>query len=222
MFPWRVKNFLSRHFPLAYHLAVNLGLRGNSAEHWDSMLEASWDDQSRAWPTKNSLIRQMTAPDMKVLDIACGTGSILRNLQAHGYRHLYALEISAYAVRRLSAEGINSRQGQLPAIAFPDETFDVVIASQVLEHIIRRKTFMREIRRVLRPGGRVLIFVPDDCLGPIDEPEHVFVYTRDSLASFIGKHLLVESVEKMKDANHAAPILFARAKKPEVVHAAHQ
>lgn len=156
---------------------------------------------------------------MKILDIACGTGSILRGLQADGYRHLYALEISAYAVNRLTEEGIIARRGRLPAIDFPDDTFDVVIASQVLEHIIRRNVFLREIRRVLKSGGQALIFVPDNCLGPIDEPEHVIVYTQDSLASFLGKHLLVESVESMRDANHAAPVLFARAIKPEVVHA---
>ncbi len=210
LIPWRVRSFLSKHFPLAYHLAVNLGLKGNSAEHWDRMLEESWDDPSRAWPTKNALIRQLTSPDMKILDIACGTGSILRDLKAHGYRHLYALEISNYAVRRLNDEGIVARTGRLPAIAFPDDTFDVVIASQVLEHIIRRDAFAWEIRRVLKPGGRAFIFVPDNCLGPIDEPEHVIVYTRDRLAGFLGKHFRVESVEGMCDANHASPILFAQ------------
>lgn len=34
--PWRVKNFLSEHFPLLYHLSVNLGARGNSPEHRDA------------------------------------------------------------------------------------------------------------------------------------------------------------------------------------------
>jgi ubiquinone/menaquinone biosynthesis C-methylase UbiE len=218
LIPWRVKNFFSRHFPLAYHLVVNAGLKGNSAEHWDRMLEEGWDDPRRAWPTKAALIRQLTGPDMKILDLACGTGSILRDLKAHGYRHLYALEISSYAVRRLNEEGIVARAGRLPAIAFPDDSFDVVIASQVLEHIIRRNAFAREIRRVLKPGGQAFIFVPDNCLGPIDEPEHVTVYTRDRLAGFLQKHFRVESVQSMRDAHHASPILFARVAKPSAFH----
>jgi len=210
--PWRVKAFLSRHFPLAYHLTVNAGLRGNSEEHWDRMLEASWDDPARAWPTKVELIASLTRPDMRILDIACGTGSILRALKDRGYSSLHALEISGYAVARLNAEGIHARRGKLPRIDFPDAEFDIVIASQVLEHVIRRGLFVKEIRRVLRPDGRAFIFVPDSCLGPIDEPEHVIVYTRESLQSFLAGHFAVDRVEPMRDANHASPILFAQVR----------
>jgi len=210
--PWRVKAFLSHHAPLAYHLAVNAGLRGNSQEHWDRMLEESWDDPARAWPTKVDLIASLTRPDMRILDVACGTGSILRALQQRGYSDLHALEISGYAVARLNAEGIHARRGKLPRIDFPDDRFDIVIASQVLEHVIRRGLFAIEIRRVLRPDGRALIFVPDNCLGPIDEPEHVIVYTRESLHGFLARHFAVDRVEPMRDANHASPILFAQVR----------
>jgi 2-polyprenyl-3-methyl-5-hydroxy-6-metoxy-1,4-benzoquinol methylase len=211
--PWRVKAFLSRHFPLGYHLAVNLGPHGNSEEHWDRMLEKSWDDPARAWPTKVDLIESLTRFDMRILDVACGTGSILRALKRRGYSSLYALEISGYAVGRLNSEGIHARCGMLPRIAFQDGEFDVVIASQVLEHVIRRRLFAAEIRRVLRPDGRALIFVPDNCLGPIDEPEHVIVYTRETLRNFLAKHFAVDHVESMLDANHASPILFAQVRR---------
>jgi SAM-dependent methyltransferase len=210
--PWRVKAFLSRHFPLAYHLAVNVGLRGNSEEHWNRMLEESWDDAARAWPTKVALIESLTRPETKILDVACGTGSILRALKERGYTDLHALEISGYAVARLNADGIHARRGMLPRIDFPDGEFDIVIASQVLEHVIRRGLFAKEIRRVLRPGGRAFIFVPDNCLGPVDEPEHVIVYTRDSLQHFLAKHFAVDRVESMRDANHAGPVLFAQVR----------
>lgn len=213
MIPWRVKEWLSTHFPLAYHFAVNLGLKGNSQEHWDQMLAASWDDASRAWPTKDALILAKTDSSMKILDVACGTGGILRALYARGYRNLFALEISRYAVDRLSAEGIVGRQGRLPDIAFPDDQFDVVIASQVLEHIIHRRKFVREIRRVLKAEGRAFIFVPDRCLGPIDEPEHVMVYSRHKLKSFLGNYFAVETVESMRDDNHQMPVLFAEVRK---------
>jgi len=210
--PWRVKAFLSGNFPLAYHLAVNLGARGNSAEHWDRMLEESWDDPSRAWPTKAEVIATLARPDMKILDVACGNGSILRQLRRNGFADLHALEISGYAVSRLQAEGINARRGTLPRIDFEDGQFDVVIASQVLEHVIRRRMFLREIRRVLKPGGRALIFVPDRCLGPIDEPEHVIVYDARILQRALTRHFDDVSVESMHDANHRMPILFGNAR----------
>lgn len=211
--PWRVRAYLSHHFPLAYHLVLNAGLHGNSAEHWDRMLAQSWDDPSRAWPTKTELIDTLTTPDQNILDVACGTGSILRTLRQRGYRHLHALEISAYAVSRLCAEGIHARTGVLPKIDFSDGEFDVVIASQVLEHMIRRSKFAAEIRRVLKPGGRAFIFVPDRCLGPIDEPEHVIVYDAISLRRFLSRYFVVDRVESMRDANHASPVLFAQVRK---------
>ena len=47
-------------------------------------------------------------------------------------------------------------------IRFPDESFDIVIASHVLEHVPDDRRAMRELRRVARPGGLGLIFVPFD------------------------------------------------------------
>ena len=212
MIPWRVKNYLSTKFPLAYHIAVNAGLKGNSQAHWDAILAESWDDPSRAWPTKVEMLRARTRSTDCILDIACGTGSILRALLAAGYRDLHALELSGYAVRRLTEAGIEARQGKLPRINYPDRTFDAVIASQVLEHIIRRSIFARELARVLKPGGRGFIFVPDRCLPPLDTPEHVIVYDPASLERFLGKHFRSVRVEQMRDANHGMPILFAEVR----------
>jgi 2-polyprenyl-3-methyl-5-hydroxy-6-metoxy-1,4-benzoquinol methylase len=56
---------------------------------------------------------------------------------------LHALEISPYAEQRLRREGMTMCQGKLPDLPMPDGRFDVVIASQILEHVIRRRRFMR-------------------------------------------------------------------------------
>lgn len=213
LLPWRVKAFFSNRTPLLYHLVANLGLKGNSEEHWNERLAQTWDDAGRSWPLKTEIIRTLTKPSSKILDVACGTGSILRTLQASGYQELFATEISAYAVRRLCDQGIHAVVGKLPKIPFPDASFDVVIASQILEHVIRRTAFVKEIFRVLKPGGEALIFVPDNCLGPIDEPEHVIIYNTSSLRRFLSRHFEVLSVESIRDKHQAAPVLFARTRK---------
>ena len=51
MLPWRVKNFLSERFPLAYHLAVNLGAGGNDQVHWDQRLADTTREQQSASST---------------------------------------------------------------------------------------------------------------------------------------------------------------------------
>ena len=215
MLPWRVKAFLSRHFPLAYHLVVNAGIKGNSQGYWDRMLEATWDDPKRNWPTKNVLIESLTRPDQSILDIGCGNGSMLRYLKQRGYSNLHGLEISRFACDRLEASGINMHSGRLPSIPLPDATFDVVIASQVLEHVIRRRLFLSEIARVLKREGRTFIFVPNNCMGPIDEPEHVIVYSATSLTLFLGRFFKELTVTEIHDANHEAPFLFANGARPK-------
>ena len=210
LLPWRVRRYLSLHFPLCYHVVVNLGIRGNDPAHWDRRLAETWDDPGRAWPTKVELIASRTPVHARILDVACGNGSILRALKSRGYADLHALELSGYAVARLNQEGLQAKRGVLPQVDYPAEYFDVVIASQVLEHIIRRGTFALEVRRVLRPGGVAYFFVPNYCLGPMDEPEHVMIYDESKLKRFLAKHFEGIDVVSMRDANHRAPILCAR------------
>lgn len=214
MIPWRVRVFISKYFPLLYHYAANFGVQANSAEHWDKRLEETWDDPDRSWPAKNALLRDLIKPQMQVLDVACGNGSILRALKSAGVQNLFALEISAYAVARLRGEGIDARCGMLPDIDYEDVRFDAVIASQVLEHIIRRRTFLKEILRVLKPGGEAYIFVPDNRLGPIDEPEHVVMFNEKSLRKLLSRNFEVLAVESIRDAVHFTPVLYARIRKP--------
>ena len=60
--PWRVKNFVSEHFPLLYHLAVNAGLKSHDSAYWDQRLGETWDE--RNWPTKCELIADLTRPEV--------------------------------------------------------------------------------------------------------------------------------------------------------------
>ena len=209
--PWRVRKAVSDRYPLIYHLVANAGLSGNSVEHWNAWLRDTWD--AREWPTKVDRIRALTSPDDAILDVGCGTGSILRRLAGLGYRDLNGVELSDYAVARLRDEGITMWAGRLPDIPVGDARFDIVIASQVLEHIIRRGRFTSEIARVLKPGGRAFIFVPDNCLGPIDEPEHVIRYDSATLRRFLAKTFEVLSVESMRDVNFEMSVLFAQVRK---------
>ncbi len=208
LLPWRVRKVISDRLPLVYHVVGNAGTSGNNAAHWNDWLGRTWDE--RDWPTKTARIRKLTQPTDAILDVGCGTGSILRSLYGDDYRDLHGMEISDYAIHRLRREGITMWEGRLPELTLPDGRFDVVIASQVLEHIIRRKRFASEIARVLKPLGRAFIFVPDDCLGPIDESEHVIKYTSDSLRVFLEKTFRVISIESMRDTNYRVPLLFAQ------------
>lgn len=209
MIPWRVKNFVSEHFPLFYHKIINIGVEVNSDEYWDEIYMKEWDSAKRIWPTKNQLVKEKTRKTDSILDIACGTGSILRYLKENEYENLHGSEISNLCIERLENLGISMFKSFLPEIECPDDSFDVVIASQILEHIIDRGKFLREIKRVIKSEGQCLLFVPDNCLGPIDEPSHVIKFNRKSLTKLIGKYFDDFTITSMKDENFPMPILFA-------------
>lgn len=211
MIPWRIKNFFSEHFPLGYHLLANIHTRHESEEYWDAAFDISWQAGTREWPTKNHLVRSLSSTTDRILDVGCGTGTLLRYLKEHGYVNLEGLEVSRRAVEVLSGHGIAMHHARLPNLPLPDQQFDIVIASQVLEHIIRRQRFLSGLRRILKPSGALMLFVPDNCLGPIDEPSHVIKFTKDSLRKELSGCFRSVFIESLKDDKFAMPILFAYA-----------
>jgi len=207
------KNFLSNSFPLFYHKIINYNKPIDTAEYWDNIYQYEWDSTKRVWPTKNKLLKKEIKTTSSILDIACGTGSILRYLSRNGYNNLFGTEISDLCIKRLENLGISMFKSNLPKIECPSERFDVVIASQILEHIIKRGKFLNEINRVLKPEGVCFLFVPDNCLGPIDEPSHVVKFNEKSLARLLSNHFSDYSITSIYDDNFSIPILYAKIRK---------
>lgn len=122
-------------------------------------------------------------PASTALDIGAGAGGNTRVLEAAGWRAT-ALEFSDAGVELGRARGLDVVQGDARDIPFPDDSFGLVVAYDVLEHITEDDKVVAEIARVVRPGGRVLIAVPADprLWSPHDEAiGHVRRYTRPEL-----------------------------------------
>lgn len=110
-------------------------------------------------------------PGDRVLDIGCGNG---RDLSALGHRHphisITGVDISPVMLReaslRLAAErleNIELKAADACALPFEDNTFDLVICSEVIEHIPDYKLAVDEIWRVLCPGGSLILTTPNWC-----------------------------------------------------------
>lgn len=96
-----------------------------------------------------------------VLDIGIGDGYFERAARAHGWT-VYALDPDADSCRHLTASDILACVGSIGAIPLAGASLDVVVASEVLEHLShrQRESGLSEIARVLRPGGWFLGTVP--------------------------------------------------------------
>jgi SAM-dependent methyltransferase len=110
-----------------------------------------------------SLVEKISATldtaNPRILDVGCGTGANLKMLAAHGKAE--GVDISAQAVDFCRQRGLDSVQlGAIEQLPYADGAFDLVTALDVIEHLDDDIAGLREIRRVLRRDGRVLLFVP--------------------------------------------------------------
>jgi len=115
------------------------------------------------------------AQDCDALDIGTSTGTNLRMLKELGFRYITGLDASPEAARYCQEKGLGKVElGDVCALPFADQSFDLVLATDVIEHVDNDLAALREIRRVLRQGGRALITVPAfSCLwGPQDDVAH--------------------------------------------------
>lgn len=111
------------------------------------------------------VILALLEPDKsaKVLDVGCGDGSFTLKIgEKVGTPELYGIEIQEQWVRLCEARGIKVYHADLnEPLPLDDESFDVVCANQVLEHLCRTDLFIRECRRVLKRGGYAIISTPN-------------------------------------------------------------
>lgn len=133
----------------------------------------------------------------RILDIGCGAGANALELSAYGDVTACDRSLDALAfVRSRGVAGVVAAEA--PQLPFADASFDVVTAYDVIEHVEDDRTFVRELARVLAPGGALAVHVPawpflwsrhDEVL------EHKRRYTRRGLRELLsGTGLELESV----------------------------
>jgi SAM-dependent methyltransferase len=88
----------------------------------------------------------------RLLDIGFGAGAFLQGAAGAGW-NATGIEVSEPACRHARSLGLEVFHGELSEAHYPNEHFDVIVASEILEHVAQPKPLMREVARILRPGG---------------------------------------------------------------------
>lgn len=122
----------------------------------------------------------------KMLDVGCGPGLFLIEAKKRGWE-VYGTEFTDNQLNYLKDKGINTLKGKLTNESFEDELFDVIISSEVIEHINNPVEEMQQFHRLLRKGGLVYITTPNfnaierfllkGDYNIIEYPEHLCYYT---------------------------------------------
>ena len=126
----------------------------------------------------------------RLLDVGCGAGSFLEAARRGGWE-AHGVEVSRTACEHVRALGFDVFCGELSGAAYPSGHFDVVVASEVLEHVPDPGSMLGEIARVLRPGGLLWATTPHGrgisarALGlgwsAVSPPEHLHLFSVVSL-----------------------------------------
>lgn len=128
----------------------------------------------------------------RILDVGCGLGFLLSAIEGDWDRH--GVEVSKYAAAQAAPWG-RIHQGELRSAGYPAGHFDVVVMHHVIEHMADPIAEMREVMRVLKPGGALLLGTPDFDSGCarrfghnyrlLHDATHISLFSNESMHRFL-------------------------------------
>lgn len=134
----------------------------NDPRQYDDLAGEWWAERGQfamlGWiaAARMRLVPPAPRPGALLLDAACGGGLLAPHLIGSGYRHV-GVDLSPTATRLAAEHGVAVSRGDVGRLPFRDESFDVVVAGEVLEHVADLPGVVAEVCRVLRPGGTLVV-----------------------------------------------------------------
>ncbi len=171
---WVTRNYKLKHQRDIEKLQSNLG-KATSATVY-------------SWIKKRNITKELAGNPRRVLDVGCGWGrELVRFKDAVGVD--VCLPFLKTAKNYTSNELVLSDASSLP---FRDNSFDLAIMSEVIEHLYSPDEAIKQIKRALREGGKIIVQTPNKLLtgGKVISKDrgHVHEFTPSELIKFITKH----------------------------------
>jgi SAM-dependent methyltransferase len=139
----------------------------------------------------DSMFLAQSAPGA-LLDVGCGDGSFLVRMKSRGW-DVAGVDFDAKAIATAKRKhGLNLHHGDLAQVNFPGDKFDAITLNHVIEHVPLPLDLLAECRRILKPGGRLIVVTPNSVsMGHqwfgrhwkgLDPPRHLHIFSPGNLA----------------------------------------
>lgn len=129
----------------------------------------------------------------RVLEIGTGTGYGIDIIAPMCSRFVTMDKTRSEELGAMPAN-VEFKEGVVPPLPFADESFDCVVSFQVIEHIERDKEFVREVRRVLKKGGKFIVSTPNRPMSLTRNPWHVREYNAKQFSALLSEFSAVEAM----------------------------
>ena len=151
----------------------------------------------------------------RLLDVGCGNGQFLALMRNEGW-DVEGQEVDSRAAESaLKTYGKRVRVGRLEAIGYPCDNFDAVVMSHVIEHVHDPIEILKECRRILKPGGTLVLVTPNaegsghryfkSWYRGLEPPRHLYLFTQRTLqhiarkAGFANSQVRSEALDILYD-----------------------
>jgi len=179
------------------YLAQRYGYYSSSAAPWKRLLGMlMYLHPGRREDVEFNVMYLPALPQGHLLEIGCGSGKILKRMEHMGWRS-EGVDFDDAAVEIARKKGLQVHAGMVEDQAYPNDHFDVILMSQVIEHVHDPFALLREARRILKPGGRLILITPNnESLGHrmfqeawrgLEVPRHLHLFTLRSLRNLAEK-----------------------------------
>jgi ubiquinone/menaquinone biosynthesis C-methylase UbiE len=128
-------------------------------------MDLAYKNPSHLMHKKMKLVLNHVRQGRSLIDIGCGTGEFIVQLRER-FNTLVGIDVNSYAIEFTAKRVGKDRNillecGELESLHFPAERFEICLCLDVLEHVKDLFPLLEEIHRILRPGGEIIVTVPN-------------------------------------------------------------
>jgi len=143
----------------------------------------------------DAILKRIPSKTRTVLDLGCGDGFLSCRIAERGYQ-VTSVDLSSNRLKRFKeqADRLNIQQivSDIAKVDLPSESFDLIVCSEVIEHLPNYKDVLAEVWRLLKKEGHFIVTVPNNqklkiftcphCLKKFYQDDHVNSYTKETLS----------------------------------------